>query len=408
MNMKNRGGSRRQEIVINPDRAGRFRSLSAMPILPVLLLSLLITVGLAVLPVSPARATGTDYFDLQHRDERTTGDFSIKDEATGRVILTTARVLHEGDQYIDSGNECYLVTRIEQDTAWARIRRGEEGGETLEGQAGGTGTAIPERQEKEAVGIYHSHGAESYVPSDGTDSNDTGGGIIEVGRSFQEALRNRGITVKHVQETHVPHDAGAYNRSRRTAINLVEDNLDAIFDVHRDAVPAEAYDRDIDGRELVQIMMVIGRQNQNMGNNKSFAEGLKQVADSNHPGLIKGILLAHGNYNQDLSPRSILLEVGGHENSRRQAEQSIALFADVVDTYLYAQQGRARGGGIAFQGTLKLLIALLLALFIYMLISAGSWKEMKRKVFSFFQREFADLGRGFKGKIKPEDDEPDS
>ena len=93
---------------------------------------------------------------------------------------------------------------------------------------------------------------------------------------------------------------------------------------------------------------------------------------------------------------------------RQQAEQSIALFADVVNTYLYAQQGQTGGGGIAAQGALKLLIALVLAIFIYLLISAGSWEEMRKKVVSFFRREFADLSRELKLKIKQKDDEPDS
>lgn len=394
------------KIGANRGRWVKFNALEMSRVRPV---QMMLAVGWLVvaLLVSPVEAVNSDYFDLHHLDERTEGYFSLKDEASGQVILSTARLLHAGDQFIDSQNRCFLVTRIDQDTAWAKLKQ-EEGTATLEGQAGGTEPVIPVQTGREVVGIYHSHGAESYVPSDGTESNDAGGGIIGVGRSFREALQNKGITVEHVQETHVPHDAGAYNRSRRTAMNLVADNLDAVFDVHRDAVPAEAYARDVDGRNLVQILMVIGRQNQNMSSNKSFAEGLKQVADSNHPGLVKGILLAQGNYNQDLSPRAILLEVGAHENSRQQAEQSIALFADVVNTYLYAQQGQTGGGGIAAQGALKLLIALVLAIFIYLLISAGSWEEMRKKVVSFFRREFADLSRELKLKIKQKDDEPDS
>ncbi len=209
-------------------------------------------------------------------------------------------------------------------------------------------------------------------------------------------------------ETHVPHDAGAYNRSRRTATKLVSDNLDAVFDVHRDAVPREEYDRDIEGRDLVQIMMVIGHQNQNMSSNKSFAEELKKVADANHPGLIKGILVARGNFNQDLSPRAMLIEVGAHTNSRQQAEESVALFADVVSNYLYAQQGQTGGGGIAAKSAVRLVIALALAIFIYLLISAGSWAEAREKVVSFFTREFGDLRKGLKLKGKEQEDEPDS
>ena len=253
------------------------------------------------------------------------------------------------------------------------------------------------------MGIYHSHGR--ILRPATVDSNDSGGGIIEVGTSFTRARRRRD-KVRH-PETHVP-TCGRLQPSRRTAAKLVSDNLDAIFDVHRDAVPEEEYDRDIDGRDLVQIMMVIGHQNQNMNNNKSFAEGLKRVADANHPGLIKGILVAQGNFNQDLSPRAILIEVGAHTNSRQQAEESAALFADVVNNYLYAQQGRAGGGGIAVNSAIRLAIALVLAIFIYLLISAGSWEEVKKKVVSFFTREFADLKKELKIRGDNKEDDPDS
>ncbi len=376
-----------------------------------IILAILVLLGwgglMPALPATPAQAVSEDYFDLHALSEREEGFFVLKDEATGEVIMSTARVLQVGDQFIDGRNRSYLISRIDQDTAWAG-RTAEESATTPESRPAGNRAAVPDRAEKELVGIYHSHGAESYVPSDGSESKDAGGGIIEVGSSFSRALQQKGITVEHVKDTHVPHDAGAYNRSRRTATKLVADNLDAVFDVHRDAVPPEEYDRDIDGRDLVQIMMVIGRQNQNVNSNKSFAEGLKKVADAQHPGLIKGILLAQGNFNQDLSPRAILIEVGAHTNTKEQAEQSVALFADVVNTYLYAQQGQTGGGGIAAQGALKLLIALALAVFIYLLISAGSWEEIRKKTISFFNREFGDLGKGLRQKIKQKDDEPDS
>ena len=37
---------------------------------------------------------------------------------------------------------------------------------------------------------------------------------------------------------HDPHDAMAYDRSRRTAAELLKKNPIALLDIHRDAVPA--------------------------------------------------------------------------------------------------------------------------------------------------------------------------
>ncbi len=145
-------------------------------------------------------------------------------------------------------------------------------------------------------------------------------------------------------------------------------------------------------------MLVVGQQNQNADNNRDFALTLKQIADEDKPGLIKGILGAQGNYNQDLTPRAILLEVGTHKNDREDAEKAVALFADVVDSYAAGSGGAAvpptQSAGtnrLSLGSVLKTILVLAAVLFVYLLISTGSWEELKKKVASFFQREFADV-----------------
>ena len=67
-----------------------------------------------------------------------------------------------------------------------------------------------------------------------------GGGILQVGGNLAKALREKGFVVNHIREPHTPHDAGAYQRSRRTAQELVTEGDQLIFDVHRDAKVAAA------------------------------------------------------------------------------------------------------------------------------------------------------------------------
>ncbi|MEW5784859.1 MAG: stage II sporulation protein P, partial [Bacillota bacterium] len=333
-----------------------------------------------------------DFFDLLNQSERTDGYFSMLNQADGAVLLRTARILHVGNEFIDRSNRRFRVTSIENDTAWAEeIRESSAAAGTDELNT----RPVQADEGKPKVGIYHSHGAESYVPDDGTESIDQGGGILDVGDTFSEALEEQGVETVHETETHVPHDAGAYQRSRRTAEKLlIEEEADIIIDLHRDAVPPEEYAEVVEGEPVTQLLLVVGAQNQNAESNMQLAQDLKGIADERHPGLVKGILSAPGSYNQDLDSSSILVEVGAHENDKGDAERAVVLFADVVNEYLTgeaAPQQTERTSRIAGSSVLMVLVALAAALFVYLLIAAGSWAELKRKTVSFFRREFADL-----------------
>ena len=61
---------------------------------------------------------------------------------------------------------------------------------------------------------------------------------------------------------------------------------------------------------------------------------MKAYYDEVKPGLIKSIFMAKGNYNQDLAPHSILLEVGTHTNSLEEAEVGAREFAEVLPQFL--------------------------------------------------------------------------
>jgi stage II sporulation protein P len=67
--------------------------------------------------------------------------------------------------------------------------------------------------------MYSTHTDESYEPTDGTSSKAKGGGILDVGNALKKNLEGLGIQVLYDETNHMPHDAGAYRRSRQTARN---------------------------------------------------------------------------------------------------------------------------------------------------------------------------------------------
>ncbi|MEW6522002.1 MAG: stage II sporulation protein P [Bacillota bacterium] len=343
----------------------------------------------------------TSPFDTE-LDERLDGGYFTVLDPEGRILLQTGRILTVGDEFITADNQEYVIYKMEGDHAHARYRRqitlprsvGPDWpwyrtwlGRVGEQPAQGGGQAT--------VGILHSHSAESYVPSDGTESRPTGGGIIQVGRSFAEALEKQGLRTIHDTTSHAPHDAGAYTRSRRTAVDLMRQNVSAIFDVHRDAAPPGAYKTEIDGEQATQILLVVGRQNPKLGSNRTFAQRLKAAADEVQPGLVKGVLTAQGRYNQDLLDRMVILEVGAHTNRREDAEAGVAKLAEAVPALLGAagagRGAQSRSGWVTLAWILGGLVVLL---GVYLYLATGSWEELKNKLRGFFGgREFADLFR---------------
>jgi len=126
---------------------------------------------------------------------------------------------------------------------------------------------------------------------------------------------------------------------------------------------------------------------------------MKRVTDDTHPGLIKGILMADGSYNQDMAPLSLLLEVGSHENTREGAERSVSLFAETVSVYFRGQEGAAALEGIgstALRSVLWVVLITGLAVGVYMLVSTGGRDELRSKIKHFFTREFSEFRGGNK------------
>ncbi|RJX29131.1 MAG: hypothetical protein C4554_01400 [Dethiobacter sp.] len=337
-------------------------------------------------------------------------------DGEGRIITTTGRRIRPGDRYLDEKNRLYEVYKVKDYVATARYIRTEKlkkptlrktsssllinmvtGKFNRDRKASYQDLAQNEENEewpRKLVAIYHTHNAESYVPSDGTHSIYGRGGIHQVGAALKDALEEKKIDVIHSENMHLPHDRGAYRRSRNTALELLQQNPDVIFDLHRDAAPRDAYAVQVKDDWVTKIQFVVGRQNPASVVTRRFAYDLKGLADEVYPGLIKGIFMGWGNYNQDLTPLQLLLEVGGHQNSRDAAEESMTLFADAVALYFYgipvgeeegvfpprADKRDAAGGAVT--GTIAVIILLVAAALggFYFVNNPGAWERFKEQI----------------------------
>ncbi len=336
--------------------------------------------------------------------------FTIVDE-NGVTVYITGWSVKVGDQFLTDKNVRYEITSVEGDIAHAKKIGEVNLGQYLppeEDQPGLFSSLLKTRIAKAQggkVAVYHTHSDESYVPTDGKESILGAGGIYKVGDAFTKSLQSKGLEVIHSQAKHDPHDDMAYERSRRTAMDLVKQQPAAIFDIHRDAVPPQVYKATINGEDVTKVQLVVGKYGPTGKQIEDYALQIKAASDKQHPGLVKGIFFAKGgDYNQDLHPRSMLLEVGAHTNDRASAERGVALFADVIPTVLgtssaapTAQNGAADVGTAATgpSGAMKsigwIVGLLVVGVVAFLFLSTGSLKEAGAKVKQFTSTEFANF-----------------
>ena len=340
--------------------------------------------------------------------ELLSGYITVIDEQ-GKIVLQTGLAIHPGDEFIDEENRVYEISVVEGTLAKARFVR-EETDIAYESlvmpvQAPAEATPPP------LVAVYHTHTDESYIPTDGKATERGKGSIIDVGEAFASRLSELGLRSEHSRALHDPHDANAYHRSRRTFAQLLKSQPAAFFDIHRDSAPLSAYRARINGQDVAKVMLVVGRQNQNRKTTQAYAKTIKAAADKKYKGLIRGIFIAHGNYNQDLSPRAILAEVGTQYSSLDQAKRGVTLFADVVPSILLATTGggsaKAAGPAVdpiapaspgapedsSWQDILIILGALGVGTAAFLFLSTGSWSEAMNKLRKFRDVEFGDVFR---------------
>lgn len=262
-----------------------------------------------------------------------------EDSAKTRVLFLKGEDVSNGDKYLSGDNKFYEIESVDDinKTAIAKFLKDEKLPTYNVKSKSESNAAIAASNKK--VGVYHTHNDESYFTPDGVDSVYGKGGIHDVGKSFVDNLDKLGITAVYREDLHLPHNSGAYTRSQVTASALLNEGVDAIFDLHRDSTKRDYYLTKVNGEQMSSIRMVIGASSANYEENKNFAYSIKGYADSAYPGLIKDIYIGKGNYNQQLSSKAMLFEMGCENIEKDLVLKSTEYLAKTVDVVLYGSDG---------------------------------------------------------------------
>ena len=121
-------------------------------------------------------------------------------------------------------------------------------------------------------------------------------------------------------------------------------SLKYFIDVHRDSLDKSRTSVMIDGKVFAKTIFLIGLENDNYEENLAFTEKINNLMNEKYPGLSKGIYKkggvgVNGVYNQDFSNRTILIEIGGYENTPSEVLNSTLAFAECFLEVIKTDEG---------------------------------------------------------------------
>lgn len=192
---------------------------------------------------------------------------------------------------------------------------------------------------KPTVLIVHTHATESYTKEPGQiyeeDSDyrtfNASYNMLSIGEELTRVLTAGGISVLHDQTLHdYPSYSGSYNHARQTIRAYLEafPSICMVIDLHRDALNFEEDPQlttmaTVGAQSSAQLMLVAGTDYNvsYTGWEENLALGVKLTAvlEKMYPGITRPIQLRPQRFNLDMTPGSILVEVGANGDTHTQA-----------------------------------------------------------------------------------------
>lgn len=209
---------------------------------------------------------------------------------------------------------------------------------------------INQKEEKKdpIVYIYNSHQTESYNEPVITDYTITPT-VLTASYILKEHLGNNNIPSmvetnsmkKYLTENGLQYK-DSYEASRYYAKNALNENknVEYLIDLHRDSVKKEKTLYEKKGKKYARIMFVVGTNHKNYEKNLKFVKEINELLNKKYKGISRGIYIREdARFNQDLKDKAILIELGGVDNTLEEINNSLEVFASIINNYMENQNG---------------------------------------------------------------------
>lgn len=141
-------------------------------------------------------------------------------------------------------------------------------------------------------------------------------------------------SVKEVLNKNNWNYASSYKATRIFLEDIIKthSSLKYFIDIHRDSLAKDRTTITINNRNYAKLIFLLGLENPKYNENLEFIEKINNKINEYYPGLSKGIYKkegpgVNGVYNQDFSNRTILIEVGGYENTTNEVLNTAIAFS---------------------------------------------------------------------------------
>lgn len=208
------------------------------------------------------------------------------------------------------------------------------------------------RSDAPTVLILHTHGSESYtkqptetyIEESPYQTYDARYNMISLGQELAHILEAGGIRVIHDQMLHDhPSYSDAYDHARQSIASYLAayPSIQMVIDLHRDALdfaqdPQLSTSAQVNGQESAQIMLVAGTDVNldypDWQDNLSLGVKLTAVLEKAYPGITRPIQLRAQRFNLDMTPGSLLVEIGANGDTHTQALTAVRALGEAILT----------------------------------------------------------------------------
>ena len=195
--------------------------------------------------------------------------------------------------------------------------------------------------------LYNTHQTEGYNMA-GMSEYDITPTVLFASYYLREKLNDFGLptlvetgNISEILKINGWNYGASYKASRYLFTDTYAKNktLEYFLDIHRDSAGYDNTTTEYNGKKYAKILFVIGKEHEQYEKNLNLANHLNEKLKLKINTISRGVIGKEGKnvngiYNQDIHPNTLLLEIGGKDNTIIEVTNTMEILASVLKEYI--------------------------------------------------------------------------